>query len=187
MDTDKFYKQTTIPAPVVDYKTVWNIDSRDPRDTNPRWLTYPKDSKIWDDTTLNKLLSVGLTPRLIRVFRWKPKSVFPWHVDGSVAEITEFAINWVYEGSGIIQWNSSLELPKPDKKNYHLAYGSFDGNKDDKFEVESLGHGCIVNTTVPHRVLNLSEIHRITVSIQFGNEFTYSEAVERLKSCGFIE
>jgi hypothetical protein len=187
MSTDRFYKQTTIPAPSVDYKTIWNVDPKDPADTNPRWLTYPKDSKIWNDDILNRLKTVGLKPRLIRVFRWKPNSVFPWHIDGSVNEITEFAINWVYEGSGIIQWNSSLELPKPAEKNYHLAYGSFNGKAEDKFEAEALGHGCVVNTTIPHRVLNLSDVHRITVSIQFGNEFTYSETVEKLKSCGFIE
>ena len=187
MNIDKFYKQTTIPAPVVDYKTVWNIDPKDPADSNPRWLTYPKDSKIWNDDISNKLKDVGLQPRLIRVFRWKPNSAFPWHIDGLIDEITQFAINWVYEGSGIIQWNSSLDLPKPLKHNYHLAYGTLASNINDNFEVEALGHGCIVNTTIPHRVLNLSDVHRITVSIQFGKDLTYNETIERLKSCSFVE
>jgi hypothetical protein len=186
MLVEQFYRQTTLPAPDVDYKTVWNVDAKDPADTTPRWLTYPADSKIWDDHISNKLLSVSLKPVLIRIFRWKPNSIFPWHIDGSVNEIAKCAINWVYEGSGLIQWNSNLELSKPDKTSYH-AYGSYDGHINDKFEAAALGHGCIVNTAIPHRVLNLSDVHRITVSILFDNELTYSEIVEKLKSCDFIK
>ena len=184
---DNYCKQTSIPVPNIDYKRVWNIDPTSPADTIPRWLTYPNNTKIWDDDTTNKLLGVGLKPRVIRVFRWRPNSVFPWHVDGNVDQVTRFAINWVLEGNGIIQWHSKLELPKPMPKHKHLAYGSLVGKIEDKFEFQALGHACVVNTVIPHRILNTSDVHRITVSILFGDDYSYNETVEKLKFSGFIK
>jgi hypothetical protein len=188
MNPDIFCKQTTIPVPNIDYKRVWNIDSTNSADTIPRWLTYTNTSAIWNDNTKERLVDVGMTPGLIRIFRWKPNGVFPWHIDGTTTIPTNFSINWVLEGEGIIQWNSKLEFPRPiTALGSANAYASKIGGKDDKFEFQAKGHGCIVNTIIPHRILNNSNTHRITVSILFGNKFSYSEAVEKLKSCGFVE
>ena len=188
MNPDIFCKQTTIPVPDIDYKSIWKIDPSDPADTMPRWLTYPTTNDIWNNDTTKKLADVGMISTLVRVFRWKPNRVFPWHIDGSATTPTRFSINWVLEGEGIIQWNSKLEFPRPiTALGSDTAYASKIGGKDDKFEFQAKGHGCIVNTMIPHRILNNSSIHRITVSILFGNKFSYSEAVEKLKSCGFIE
>ena len=45
-------------------------------------------------------------------------------------------------------------------------------------------HACIVNTAIPHRVLNMNKIHRITISIEFGKKLNYEQAVERLINVG---
>jgi len=187
MDPNNFFRRTTIPMPNIDYKPIWKRGPYDTKDSIPRWIRYPKDRRIWNDEVYDKLASIGIAPTLVRIFRWKPNSSFPWHIDGTVNEVTEFAINWVLEGEGIIQWDTSLVLPKPEEENYHLAYGAFEGTKEDKFDMQELGHGCLVNTTIPHRVLNLNNIHRITVSIQFGNQFKYNEVAEKLISCGYID
>lgn len=184
---NKFYTQTLIPLPDVDYKSIWPNDPTDSSDMIPRWQTYTSEKPLWNNTIDEMLALCDLKPKLIRIFRWAPKTIFPWHVDGTTEIITEFAINWVYEGSGIIQWNSKLELPKPEANHSHLAFGSKQGGLTDVFESKELGHGCIVNTTIPHRVVNVEPIHRITVSIQFGNDLTYAQAVEKLTACGLIK
>jgi hypothetical protein len=184
---NKFYTQTLIPIPNIDYKSVWANSPTDTTDTIPRWKPYTDTTNLWGDNIIKLLDSVGMVPRLIRVFRWIPNTVFPWHVDGTVETVTEFAINWVIEGTGIIQWNSNVKLSKPETHWSHLAYGSLQGTLSDDVEETSFGHGCIVNTTIPHRVINMELLHRLTVSIQFNKELSYTDAVNNLISCNLIK
>ena len=191
---NKFYTQTLIPAPNIDFKSMWTNAADDTTDTRPRWKRYTAEFPLWDTTITSKLEECGLVPTCIRLFRWIPNTVFPWHVDGdfSKGEVTEFAINWVYEGSGIIQWNSELVLPPPGPINgpnssLPVVFGSKQGLISDSFEAEELGHGCIVNTVIPHRLVNMTPMHRITGSILFGNTLTYSQAVDQLVKHGLVK
>jgi len=183
---NQFYTQTTLPTPNINYQTVWPNDPTDTSDTIPRWVEYDLSNLLWSDDIINQLASENLIPQLVRIFRWSPNRFFPWHIDGTIDEITTFAINWVLDGSGTIQWSSKLKLPLPPKEHYHLAYGNMVGSLTDEYEESALGHGCLVNTTIPHRVVNNNDIHRITVSIQFGNQYTYEEVREKLSALGFI-
>jgi len=184
---NRFYTQTLIPTPNVDYRSIWPNSPTDTSDTIPRWKTYPVKTGLWEKEVIKKLESCDLTPKLVRVFRWLPNTLFPWHIDGNIKERTEFAINWVCEGQGIIQWDSKIELELPRPEHSQLASRNKMGSLTDPFEEAAFGNGCIVNTTIPHRVVNMEALHRITVSIQFGNRLTYADAVNRLLDCDLIK
>jgi len=184
---NRFYTQTLIPRPNVDYRSVWENLPTDTTDTIPRWKPYDDINNLWSDDIVKLLDSVGMVPKLIRVFRWIPNTVFPWHIDGSVETLTEFAINWVVDGTGTVQWNSNVKLFKPEDHWSHLAYGSLQGTLSDEVEETSACQGCIVNTTIPHRVINMELIHRVTISIQFNKELSYTDAVVKLTNCGLIK
>jgi hypothetical protein len=203
---NKFYTQLTLSAPLIDYKSIWPNDPTDPTDTIPRWQPYPiliAKNTFWTEEIRSQLTSQDLIPQLVRIFRWKPKSAFHWHVDGSYwpnepqkNTTTTFAINWVIEGTGMIYWNSKLDLPKtiPYKTTnkfgdpfHHLARGTIHSKPDDEYETSCLGNGCLVNTTIPHKVVNDNSIHRITISIQFGNHLSYEKAYEKLLAVGFVK
>ena len=125
-----------------------------------------------------------MTPRLIKIFRWAPNLIGDWHVDGSPGRAEKFAINWVYEGIGLIQWNSKVEFPQDLHAN---AFKSLLGGTTDPYEEQAIGDSCVVNVAIPHRVINLEPIHRISVSMQFSESISYEDGIERLRSQGFIE
>jgi len=186
---NQFYTQTTLPAPNINYKKIWPNSPTDITDNIPRWRAYPligAKNLFWTKEIRESLSAENIFPTVVRIFRWRPNGSFPWHIDGTNSETTMFAINWVLEGTGLIQWNSKLILPKPDKNYKHLAAGTKDSTLHDTYEESAFGHGCLVNTTIPHRVVNNSDVHRITLSIQFGNHFTYKEVREKLSALGFI-
>lgn len=177
-----YFFKTNIPVPNIDYKKIWNIDPTDQSTTPHKFKSYSNFENLWDKNIYDKLNNIDLFPRLIRVFRWKPESVFPWHIDGTKHEQIKFAINWILEGSGVIQWNRYIKL----NLSSEYSFGHSLGNIDDPVEIEDSGHGCIVNTGVTHRLFNLNKIHRISVSILFNKSITFEDAVERLRSENLI-
>ena len=183
---NKFYTLTNIPKPSIDYKLIWPNDPTDMTDTHPRWKTYPNHSDIWDSDTTKLLSKCGITPTLIRLFRWAPNKTFNWHIDGSSIDITQFAINWILDGEGSIEWSPNLILPQLEDKFKNLAFGALPSKHGDSYlsECSTDGHGCLVNTTIPHRVVNKNNIHRVTVSILFNNNLTYDQAATKLISAG---
>lgn len=188
MQNNNFFTKTSIPRPKIDYKTVWSVDRYNLSDSRPRWFEYASNKRIWDDEVYNKLASVDLVPTQVRLFRWYPGIVGPWHIDGTNAQVTEFSINWVLDGIGMIQWDSKLKIPESNKELEYLVYGFIkQGQLDEPWEEQTPGNGCIIDTSVPHRVINTHPIHRVSASVLFGNQFKYAEAVERLRSCGYIE
>jgi hypothetical protein len=185
---NKFYTQTNIPIPKVDYKLIWPNEPTDATDGPIRYKTYPNQTMLWDEHTTELLLSCGLVPSMIRIFRWLPNRTFNWHIDGSLTEVSNFAINWVLDGTGEIEWSSRIILPKPNSNNKHPTFGSLP-SRDGDYELVDCrfsGHGCLVNTTIPHRVVNKNSIHRITVSIHFGNSLTYEQVAEKLIAAGLV-
>jgi hypothetical protein len=179
----KYHRKTLIPRPNVDVHSLWNnIDPTSLEDTSPRWKRYHPVTDIWDAETYKKLNEIGFLVKSIRVFRWRPGMMCEWHIDGTAAVVEHFAINWVVEGQGCIQWDSSMELttyePKSgaDRLNRGIKLGSI----EDYVEEETNGDQCIVDISIPHRVINLSSEHRITISVLFNTNLTYSDAVSVL-------
>jgi hypothetical protein len=175
---------------------LWDNDPLDKTNSILKWKPYSNQNPIWDDLITDLLSKNGFTDTIIRVFRWPPNKDFVWHIDGRTdgnpilfeqSHIDQFAINWVLEGSGLIQWNSNLNLFRPTHKKGVYAFQHIQGHKDDYYEEQTNGHACLINTSIPHRVVNYSDTHRITVSILFNNGLTFDQAAEKLKSCGLIE
>ena len=159
MIMNKFYTQTLIPMPKVDCKALWPNDPTDPTDFRPRWKKIPFVAEnLWDEKIYNKLKQCSLIPTTIRVFRWAHSKFYPWHIDGNsnIQYVVPFAMNWIVEGSGLIQWNTAIKLTiGGEMTGFHA--GVCDGKSQDAYEEQTFGHGCIVNTTIPHRVLNFEK------------------------------
>jgi hypothetical protein len=186
---NRYYTQTLIPTPKVDCKSVWPNDPTDPIDTKPRWKTIQvNNSDLWSEEIYNKLKLCNLIPRMVRVFRWAPNNYYSWHVDGDSnnSKVVPFAINWIVEGAGLVQWNPNLPLNKPSEKMAYTNLGYYNGSKDDAYEEQTSGHGCILNTEIIHRVINLENIHRLSISIMFDFNLNYCDTVNNLKQQGLI-
>jgi hypothetical protein len=184
-DIKKYFIKTKIPKPNINFKQLWNVEPGDEFNVLPRWKQFFDLESLWDDDTKRKLLKIELYPRIVRVFRWRPNFVFPWHIDGTHDNAVQFAINWVLDGQGLIQWNSSIILNQETTRN--MSFGSKLGKMEDPYDCEVYGNQCLVNTSIPHRVINLSNIHRITASMIYSKEITYDDAVYRLKTVNLLE
>ena len=181
---ESYFVKTKIPIPFIDWKKIWDVESTDAT-ANERFKSYTNFLNLWETDIAKRLYSIKLYPRRIRVFRWEPgRGVFPWHIDGSYDEFVNFAINWVLDGHGSIQWNSKMDLPKTPSIS---SYASKKGKLTDVVECEEFGHACIVNTSIPHRVVNINKIHRVSVSMTFQKQIKYNEAVEILRNNGLLE
>lgn len=185
--TDMFYRKVKIPRPNINWKNIWDADSSDQIDRDTRFKQYYDFNRIWKSDVFLALAKVDLIPRSIRIFRWNPNDVFPWHIDGNIDNAVMFAINWVLDGSGLIQWNRSIILNRPSSKVENITHGSKIGDRDDSIECQVFGDSCIVNTSIPHRVINLEKTHRVTASLIYKKHITYDEAIERLQTIDLIE
>jgi len=183
-NTNQYYVKTKIPTPNINWKDIWAVDPADNLNTMPRFCCYPLNKNIWSTDIFKKLIAIGLFPKVIRVFRWCPNRVFPWHVDGNSTSAVPFAINWVLDGNGSIQWDSKMSLPPTVSG---LSFASTLGKLNDAYECEQFGHGCIVNTHIPHRVINLNNIHRLTVSMTFNPSIDYITALKILEKNNLLE
>lgn len=179
-----FFAKTKIPTPNINWRDIWDVDPADKLNTTPRYRVYPLNKDIWSNDVFKNLIDIGLCPQVIRVFRWRPACMFPWHIDGNSKSAVQFAINWVLDGKGSIQWNSKMSLPPTVSD---LSFASKLGKLDDAYECEQFGHSCIVNTHIPHRVVNLNNIHRLTVSMTFSTSIDYITALHILEENNFLE
>ena len=185
-----YYTQTLIPTPKIDCKSVWPTDPTDPTDTKPRWKPIPVvNSELWDEEIYNKLKECRLVPRIARVFRWAPNNCYTWHIDGDANKglVVPFCINWIVEGAGLIQWNRDIKLQMPSRQQAGLNLGYYNGGIEDSYEEQTSGHACIVNTEITHRVVNLENIHRLSISIMFDFNLTYSDTIKELTKHGLIQ
>lgn len=179
-----YFVKTKLPLPDIKWQEFWPQDPTDRSTAAPRYQDYKYFQKFLDSDIGKKLLSINLYPRQVRIFRWQPLRFFPWHIDGSETEKIKFAINWVLAGKGKIQWDSKMDLPRTPSG---LSWSSKLGKINEIVEYEEFGHRCIVNTSIPHRVVNMSNFHRISFSIIFQKDITYNDAVNILKTNNLLE
>lgn len=179
----EYFCKTKIPCPQVRWKEAWKFEPADPIDTKPRWKVCPH-LLTWDKITNDLLKEVDLTVEVARIFRWRANDFFPWHIDGNPNLPTLFAINFILDGSGYIQWSKDFVV-KPHGNQGAYAYTN--GSLDDRYDITSDGDACLVNTFIPHRVINLNPIHRVTLSVTFRGEYDYFTAFERLKSVNLLD
>lgn len=185
-----FFQKTLIPNPVnINWQTLWpEIKSpTDPTDIFPRCRSLDENTSIndlWPTSDIpEKLNSVNLNPSNIRVFRWAPNKFFTWHIDaGGSSGPTKCALNWIVEGAGDIQWNSKLDMSESSDHAFKYKLGEL----NDYYEMSSDGNACLVNTAIPHRLVNMNNYHRVSISMLVDSTLSYKEVYNRLKSVNLI-
>lgn len=200
MDPRDYYCKTSLPAPKVEWESVWG----DSLPATPKTLPWKRGTMgsskdLWDAEIVERLRKVGLIPATLRVFKWAEGRCHTWHIDGNSYNVTPCAINWVMTGGGTIQWD-------PDRKiNWVMDQNgavrdldkdlsrdtSLESNPDDYFVCETAGtaHQCLVKTNIPHRVVNLGQGHRTTISMVFHkpDKWSYEHTRDTLGEIGFLE
>lgn len=184
MDSN-YYCQTLLPTPTVDWESVW-AGKYPP--AFPKWKELSTTELIWSAEVYNTLEQIGLTVRQIRVFKWGRDRFYPWHIDGSSGKVTNWAINWVVNGTGQIQWNENLTMGSDA---YNITGGFKTGSKQDQYTCQTTnsGNACLVKINIPHRVITLGDkTPRESISIFFNksSSISFDEAKELLSSVNLI-
>ena len=150
--------------------------------SNPLEECFPID-------LLDRMRSIGLRPWKLRFFIWKPNIFSPWHVDtASKMGKLKSSINWVVKGSGEIQWNENLNLTPDRSVREQFDEGSIESSDSDEITHSSDGHGCLVNTSIPHRV-KVGPEGRTTISLLWEQpeDFSFDETYKKLNSINLIK
>lgn len=179
------YYQTTIPTPNIDWKSVWQGEYPP---AFPKWKEYSTTNRIWSDDVYSKLESVGLTVKLIRVFKWGRNKFYPWHIDGSDGKVQNWAVNWVVNGGGQIQWNEDLKMVSDQ---YNVTGGFRLGTPKDPYTCQTTnsGHACLLKIDVPHRVITPGDVdprESISVFFNLSDMISFEEARNLLASVNLI-
>lgn len=157
-------------------------------DTKLFLLSNPLEESFSNEL-LNKFKSVGLRPWKLRFFVWKPNILSAWHVDTSSKNgILRSSINWVVNGGGEIQWNSDLKLNSTQTVREGFDEGSIESTVNDHVSHSTIGHGCLVDTSIPHRV-KVGPEGRTTISLLWEQpeNFSFNETYDKLNSINLIE
>lgn len=171
MPNEYFYK-ILLETPNFDWYDAWKDETPNhwPRwksythETNSRkWHDFDQESSLWPKEIMQTFHTVDIKPATVRVFKWQPKRLFPWHTDGSDKHITYSATNWVVEGKGTVEFNKNIELPEDVDG---LTSGKKIGTINDEVLASTFGHQYLLDTSLPHRVNNIFHNEpRTTVSI----------------------
>jgi hypothetical protein len=200
MDSRDFYCKTLLPTPKVDWQSIWGDESPATPKTLP-WRNAKVGSlkNLWEPEIADKLISIGLVPSTLRVFKWTGNKGHVWHIDGNDHEVTQCAINWVMEGEGRIQWDPDRKLnwiadqhgrTRPINKARQMDPTTH-SNKDDTFVCETPDNGnqCLVKTNITHRVYNCDwDTPRTTMSMVFQDrgKWTYERTRDALHKIGLL-
>ena len=182
----RVFARTSIKAPKIKIPQVEgdfsNIDTKLFILSNPLEDSFPGE-------LLDKMRSVGLRPWKLRFFVWKPNNRSAWHVDTSSEKGTlRSAINWVVKGKGEMQWNDKLSLDPGYTVRKGFDEGSIESTDNDHVSHSTFGHGCLVDTSIPHRVVVGPE-GRSTVSLLWeeSNALSFEETYDKLVLANLIE
>jgi hypothetical protein len=174
-----YFQKINIPDPI------WNLDGIN--FPEPSYLLnerhYRNVEDIMPKDLIEKFSKIDLVPQLIRIFIWPKNKCGIWHHDGNVATGRNVALNWVLQGSGVIQFNTEMSKTMAPMRGVHLGKV---GNLTDKVDAETDGHGCIINTALPHRVVTGSE-GRTTISLAYTHkDIPFLEMVEKFRQINII-
>lgn len=180
-----YFHKTKIPIPDLDSNYVLEVHSYN-------LCQYQENLKnlnlrsLWKDQEIDeKLKKINLYPSKIRIFKWpEHQTYFPWHIDGKPNLPSLISINWIISGKGTVQWNPDIVLSGQSERAYSYRTIS---DHNDIAKAESDGHCCLLNTFIPHRVVNTNNNSRFSLTLQFpGGGIPFLEAVEKLRSVDLL-
>jgi hypothetical protein len=181
-----YFHKTKIPVPDLDPNDVLEIYNYLKKRDLRQWRDNISKSNVWKCREIEeKFKIINLYPIKFRIFRWPAyRTYFPWHIDGTPNSPAFISLNWIISGKGIIQWNSDIDMLEKDDDVYAVRTIS---DKNDVAQAESDGHSCLINTQIPHRVVNTDNSSRISLTLQFLNGgLPFLEAVEKFRSVDLL-
>jgi len=184
MDPNNFFLKTLIDTPKFSTQMIKDAHVVYKDHQTKLLLSNPPLNSILSRETLTSLEKCGLLPTGLRIFIWQPNQFNLWHIDGAPKQLINFSLNWVISGAGEIQWNKEIKgLADND-----VAYGSIESSSSDEYEISTFGHQCLINTSIPHRVVT-DGMGRLSVCLCWDTNssvYSFEEAGQRLKSVGLI-
>ena len=167
-----FYKKINFHRPA------WNINFDIP-ESGPtvQEIHYKNVEEIVPIDLLEKLKAIDQEPEYVRIFVWPKNYCGIWHIDGVWATTRYCAMNWILQGSGIVQFNGNMQdWEARTRKNYLTTV----------VESESIADGYLINTGVPHRVIT-QEDGRVTISLAWkSKDIPFAGMVEKLSKIGLV-
>lgn len=162
---------------------VWNLEGIEI--PTPGERLYEKHffdiEKIVPTNLLNQFRSINIVPEYVRLFVWPINYCGIWHIDGTAETFRQSAINWILHGSGLIQFNNSVEL--------HTCPGVHKGKQgalEDHIDAETNGHSCLINTSACHRVVTGND-GRTSISLSWKtNDIPFNVVLEKLRQINMI-
>jgi hypothetical protein len=162
---------------------VWNLETIDIPEAGLRLYEkhFTNVEDIIPSGLLEKFKSINMLPEYIRLFVWPVNHCGIWHIDGTVDTYRYSAINWILQGSGLIQFNNSIQLHRI--PGVHLGKAS---TLAETAEAETSGHGYVINASACHRVITGRD-GRTTISIGWKNKDTpFSAMLEKLRQINIV-
>lgn len=130
---------------------------------------------------LEKLKTINMVPEYVRIFVWPRNFIGQWHIDGDYITPRHSCMNWIINGSGAIQFNSTIEMSP--RIGVHRGKSS---TPDDIAEEETTGHGCVINSGSIHRVVT-GEDGRTSISLSYKRrDVPFPIMLEKLASIGLL-
>ena len=184
MDPNNFFLKTKIDTPKFSTRMIKDahVVYKDHRTKVFNLAVSPEE--FFPDSTFNLFKKCELIPTRFRMFNWNPNNFNLWHLDGVPGQLLNFSLNWVLSGAGNIQWNREISATAYND----VAYGSIESTSEDTYEISTIGHQCLVNTSIPHRVVT-DNAGRISLCLIWDNHSSicsFQEAGKRFKSVGLI-
>jgi hypothetical protein len=173
-----FFKKINIPEPK------WNLPFVIP---DPGLVLYERHytniKEIVPNDLLEKLNVINMVPEYVRIFVWPKNFSGQWHIDGTYDLARFSCMNWIINGSGVIQFNSNIKLKAVN--GVHRGSGG-PSSPTDAIEEETTGHGYVINSGACHRIFT-NQDGRTSISLGYKNkDVPFLTLVEKLSTIGLI-
>jgi hypothetical protein len=174
-----YFQKINIPVPK------WNLDGIviPEAGSNLYEKHFRNVEQIVPTDFLEKLRTVDMVPEYVRLFVWPRNFCGQWHIDGDCNTPRYSCMNWIINGAGLIQFNPDAKL----KITSGVHRGSGGLTSPDEFvAAETNGHGYVINSGSPHRVLT-KEDGRTSISLSYKNkDVLFTKMVEKLHLINII-
>lgn len=174
-----YFQKINIPVPE------WNL--KEIVIPEPQHRLYEKHFTNVDEIVpadlLEKLKTINIVPEYIRLFVWPRNFCGQWHIDGDYLTPRYSCMNWIINGSGLIQFNPNAELKVV--PGVHRGTGNLT-DPNEFVAAETNGHGYVINSGSPHRVFTKDD-GRTSISLSYKNkDVVFSEMVKKLRLINIV-
>ena len=172
-----YFQKIKIPPPT------WNLEGIEIPE--PQVRLYEKHFTNVEDIVptdlLEKLKTINMKPEYVRLFVWPRDFVGQWHIDGDYVTPRYSCMNWLINGGGSIQFNSTIIMEA--RPGVHRGKAS---TPIDIVQAETTGHGYAISSGSIHRVVT-GDGGRTSISLSYKRrDIVFTQMLEKLASIGLI-